>query len=480
MSTVKLKCFLNVCHALTKGRRPTLHLSMSLYRIFGILLASLSCSAQAEFDGEDVHLPSLNTDNVAKTFFSRFTVLNYDVKKKEEIAISKFSELIALKEKKQIVETDDVIEDLVNSFLNTPYGHGEGEGRWCGINTRGCAHIQELPLFRTDILNCQTFVQSGLALVQSHSLEDFKTNFIAVKYGAADHSNQINYFNRNNFVSASLNVNLRRIGFTAEPLYSTVLAGLQETSSALITRNNWFAKQSETDQKLRNHVMVQNENDGEAMANRFSDAYPHDFASFQPIIQPISYLPKAHFFTVDNNSGEYTVKTDLFEALPTPAIVEVIRDPKKWLVGGAPISQVIGSELNVSHMGFLHKKRFKHLEEITTLIKCHLNNDKQKVCVVNPLLCNEKKGCDEVMFSHATSAYPNGYFFFRDKSGSYHCASKLPDDDQLDQGFSPTSCNRVVSMPLGNYMLSEMYGGFPFLDSDSILGVHLEKIRWDP
>jgi hypothetical protein len=35
-------------------------------------------------------------------------------------------------------------------------------------------------------------------------------------------------------------------------------------------------------------------------------------------------------------------------------------------------------------------------------------------------------------------------------------------------------------LALGNYMLSQMYGGIPILDSNSILGIHLEKISWDP
>jgi hypothetical protein len=453
---------------------------MSYYHVLSwIFLALLTCPVHAEFDGEDIHVPSFKMEKISKTFLPRYTLLEYDVEEKEDLAMSKFSDWIAGKNQTKSTDKDELMEDLVSSFLDTPYGNGEGEGRWCNLDRRGCAHVKELPLFRIDKMNCQTFVQSGLALVQSHSLEDFRRKFIAVKYGAANQSNQISYFNRNNFVSASLNSKLRRIRFTTEPTYSSGLVDLQEITSALITRNKWFAKQFETAEKLRNHVLVQIRADGEVMADRFANAYPRNLARYSPLTQSISYLPKSHFFTKDDDSDAYTVKMGLFEELPTPSIVEIIRNPKKWTINGLPIAQVIGSELNVSHMGFLHRKKFRHREEITTLIHCNYDVDQRKACVVTPLTCEEEAGCREIMFSHATSAYPNSYIFYRDKSANYHCKPKLPDTNELDQSFPPTSCNRLVSVPLASYMSAKMYGRVPFLDSDSILGIHLEKILWD-
>ena len=76
-----------------------------------------------------------------------------------------------------------------------------------------------------------------------------------------------------------------------------------------------------------------------------------------------------------------------------------------------------------------------------------------------------------MMFAHATQMYPNGYYYYRDSSGRYHCDEKVP-----PKTASPVTCNRVVSMPLGEYLTTYRYGKYTYLDDPSILGIHVEKI----
>lgn len=361
-------------------------------------------------------------------------------------------------------------------LMDRPYSNkgAAGEGDWCNLEQRGCPHIKQDPIYRTDQFDCQTLVQLILAMLYTHHIKDFEQALLQISYGAANEpSTHIHYYNRNNFTSTDFNRINEAHGLLIDATQVGVFATLAKESSATIDPQSWFNKQTEPNQ-LKTNVRVIHARDGESMALRFSHAYPKPFHQFHPTLAKIFYIPKTDLVKkiVVNGKINYVANDALIKELPTPAVMEVIRNPRKWHYGGLLIQKAIGTELNVSHMGLLYRKTFKLGELIYPKISCQLNKDKKKICLVSPIVCNHANGCEEVMLLHATEAFPKGYYFYRDPKGQFHCEATPPASHQ-----KITTCNRVMTIPLKDYLASFQYGQYIYMTSDAILGIHLEKIR---
>ena len=75
------------------------------------------------------------------------------------------------------------------------------------------------------------------------------------------------------------------------------------------------------------------------------------------------------------------------------------------------------------------------------------------------------------MFAHATSAYPDRYFWYQQSNGHYVCSSQPP-----ARGTSYTQCNRVERLPFFDYLINYQYGSYVYMNNPSIVGVHIEKL----
>ena len=82
-----------------------------------------------------------------------------------------------------------------------------------------------------------------------------------------------------------------------------------------------------------------------------------------------------------------------------------------------------------------------------------------------------KDQCNELMFSHATDARPNGYYWYKQADGNYTCSSKLP-----AKNISYTQCNRVEQQPLFDYLTDYQYGSYWYMNNPSIIGIHIEQL----
>jgi N-acetylmuramoyl-L-alanine amidase-like protein len=81
------------------------------------------------------------------------------------------------------------IEQLSRLFLGTPYGQfplGEGSG------------IEPQPRWRADMLDCQTYVETVLAMANARSLDEAKALLDDIRYG----STPISFVTRNHFAEA--------------------------------------------------------------------------------------------------------------------------------------------------------------------------------------------------------------------------------------------------------------------------------------
>ena len=373
-----------------------------------------------------------------------------------------------------------VITLAEKQFSNVPYKVLDvtGEGDWCPGNYKlhGCPHIKQSPLFRTDQFVCTTYVQQILALIQAHTLSQYIENFLSISYGAADEpSSSIHYYNRNNFMSSDFNKVNRKHGLLSDALSTGYLKPYAKTVSTVIDHAAWFANQQLSDKQVLG-VRVLEPSNGLKMRHRFSGNYPNQYHMFKPQPVKVDYLPKTVLLKSKIYHGKqiYYTNEQILRHIPTPSVLEIVRNDRVWKVGDHSIKDLLHSGIAVSHLGLIYRHTFPYKHVIYHKISCSYNSSHTgKICKTTTEYCKKQKGCHILMFTHATDAYPNGYWYYRDKQGSYQCSKILP---HRYMGI-PTTCNRVVSMPLDEYWKMYQYGKYVYMSKPSILGFHLEKIH---
>ncbi|MDQ2995167.1 MAG: DUF1460 domain-containing protein, partial [Pseudomonadota bacterium] len=69
------------------------------------------------------------------------------------------------------------------------------------------------------------------------------------------------------------------------------------------------------------------------------------------------------------------------------------------------------------------------------------------------------------------AARPNGYFWYQKSDGHYTCSAKQP-----EANTPYTQCNRVIEIPLFDYLTDFQYGAYWYMHNPSIIGLHVERI----
>jgi hypothetical protein len=208
-------------------------------------------------------------------------------------------------------------------FLNKPYALtalGEGHN----------GEFDQGPLYRFDAFDCQTYVETVLALALTQSPKQFKYCMRHIRY----HQGQIGYVQRLHFTSPDWNSAHQQQGLLQDITASIVdqhqksVALYAETT---INQAGWyqhadlnrirlcFAPEGLAQQRLQQLQQL-----GKTLPMKASK---------------IAYLPIQALVTKDSNS-QY-----LINQIPSGALIEIVRP--NW-----DVTQIIGTHLNVSHMGF--------------------------------------------------------------------------------------------------------------------------------
>jgi hypothetical protein len=362
---------------------------------------------------------------------------------------------------------------LIGSELaDLPYIYlgGVGEGDWQPTSHTykpGAVHVAQNPVYRFDGFDCQSFVEVVMALLKANTLDEFDSRIVEVSYGAAGNPNGelVRYYNRNNFVDGDFNPINQRQGLLLDVTSHGELAPYASETSAILTRQRWFTFQQHN---MRAHVRVLDSENGSAMAKRFRTVYSAlPYPRFDSEQVAISYVPKK-LLALRQRDGSYLPNQALLDKISTPAIAEVVRDIKVWGRGRA--RDLLGSELSVSHFGVLYRHTFKAGDLIYQKITCDFNDNYTKTCQVQPVRC-EQSQCKELMFVHATDAYPMGFYWYQQADGDYTCTRKPP-----APGMKFSQCNRVERIPFYQYISDYQFRFYWYLTEPSILGYHFEKL----
>lgn len=361
---------------------------------------------------------------------------------------------------------NEQITYLTQQFADKPYIEGGiGEGDWqpkAMTYHPGAVHVMQYPVYRLDGFDCQSFVQVVMGMLHAGNLAEFDHTFLAIAYGAAGNPNGdiVRYYNRNNFVDGDFNPINHQNGFLRDATSEGLLANYVATTSSFLNRHAWFARQT---RDANSNVVVLHAEDGTVMTQRFKHIYTQlKFPRFDTENVSLTYLPK-EALAKRQWDGSYKPNRAVLAAIPVPSVVEIVRDPSKWYSGDRKIKQVVGTDLNISHLGFLYQQTFQYGELIYRKINCT-----QQVCHVTPVTCQQKQ-CSELMFAHATDAHPKGYFWYQQANGNYTCTAQAP-----RRGQRYTYCNRIERLPFFDYLTGSQHGWY--MTDGSYLGVHVEKL----
>lgn len=216
------------------------------------------------------------------------------------------------------------IEMISENFLNKPYVLGAlGEGR--------NGQFDQSPIYRVNGFDCATYVSTVLSLSLASDLRTFRYKILEVRYA----NNKADYLDRNHFMSLDWIPNNIKKGFLKDitkTFKDKEGHHLYQTATVNIDKAAWLQKKDIGDIKVKSNQAEQLKK-----LKQYAKQYPVRQATTY-------YLPLSKLFNKSGNANAY-----VFNQIPTSSIIEIIRP--NW-----NMKNKIGTNLNVSHLGFAIKK----------------------------------------------------------------------------------------------------------------------------
>lgn len=216
------------------------------------------------------------------------------------------------------------IDWFSSQFLGKPYLLGAlGEG--------GDARYDQFPAYRLDSFDCDTYVTTVLSLVKGDSLESFQNNLKHIRYKEG----RVDYLWRNHFTSLDFNPNNQKRG-----LLKDITLNIKDKNNkpvgmwaeSLIDKPNWYAHKSAST------IRLQQDNPKEQF--KLLQELKRQGKLLKATKAKIPYIPLTALFINKEKPNLY-----LFSQIPQGAIIEIVRP--NW-----DLRKTIGTNLNVSHLGF--------------------------------------------------------------------------------------------------------------------------------
>jgi hypothetical protein len=210
-------------------------------------------------------------------------------------------------------------------FINKPYlFNALGEGAH-GI-------YDQTPLYRTDVFDCETYVDTVLAIALSGDLPAFKQYMNKIRYK----DGKVSFINRNHFTCLEWNGNNQAQGLVKDittTIHNKDNKPIAEIATACIDKPNWYSNMSIDRIHLQNATSIEKQ--------KLLSHLRKKALKFTKKKSSIPYIPLDALF---NTSGDANMQ--VFNQIPNGAIIEIIRP--NW-----DLHKLIGTNLNVSHLGFV-------------------------------------------------------------------------------------------------------------------------------
>jgi hypothetical protein len=218
------------------------------------------------------------------------------------------------------------------------------------------------PLYRADSFDCLTYVNTVIALAHAKNLSQFQQVFKQVSYK----NGQVNFIDRNHFVSSDWNANNAQAGLVRDitaQIHDNQGQSLAQYSNTLIDKPNWYRHMSPSRIKLFQYP-------GDKAAWQLWQYMQAQAKQVKAVRVATAYIPMQALFT----NGQPNMA--LFNQIPSGSIIEIVRP-------NLDLTQLIGTHLDVTHIGFAIRTQ-------QGLMFRQASTDKQKVVQV-PLITYLKR-----------------------------------------------------------------------------------------
>lgn len=221
------------------------------------------------------------------------------------------------------------LEIISHYFLGKPYllgALGEGEN----------ARYDQSPRYRKDGFDCETIVDTVLAIALASNVEGFEQCIDRIRYK----NGQVDFITRNHFTDLDWNKNNQNQGYLVDitqQITDKTKQPIAQIATAIINKPAWY-------QHLKSAVIKLERADKNEREMRLVELQER---GKQLAITPISipYIPLSILFDKQGNAN-----LTLFSQIPHGAIIEIIRP--NW-----DLREQIGTCLNISHLGFVFWKK---------------------------------------------------------------------------------------------------------------------------
>lgn len=216
------------------------------------------------------------------------------------------------------------MERISAQFLGLPY-------EWGPLGDGPKSLYDEASLYRLDAFDCETLVTTVLALSFARDLEGYKSCLHHLRY----RDGKVGYLTRNHFTAEDWNKNNQNLGYIKD-ITTSILDNNQKPvakrGAALIDKASWI-----------NHRPIDairlSKKDLPLQASRLAQLKAQA-SMFKPVLSEIDYIPLTALFDKNGKPNQA-----LFKKIPNGAIIEIVRP--NW-----DLTKMIGTHLNISHMGF--------------------------------------------------------------------------------------------------------------------------------
>lgn len=245
----------------------------------------------------------------------------YDIANADKVIASLYSELPQLKS----MAEDERIAAISEFFLGKPYQIGaQGEGEE--------GRFDQNPLYRFDVFDCVTYVNTVIALALSHNVVSFRKLLTQIAY----HDDKVSYETRNHFMSADWNewnAQHHIVKDITDTIVDKKNKPIAQQATTTIDRPSWFRARKANDIKLLSDI---DPSTAEYLLDELH-ALGNGVKS-EKIVTP--YIP---FDALFDEQGNPII--EVFAQIPHAALIEIVRPD--W-----DLKEKIGTNLNVSHVGF--------------------------------------------------------------------------------------------------------------------------------
>lgn len=189
----------------------------------------------------------------------------------------------------------------------------------------------ETPRCRIDGFDCETFVDTVLALTFAKNSTTFRQCMDQIRYK----NGRIAFTNRNHFTALDWNTNNQNQGFLKDITRSIVdekKHSVALESKTIIDKAAWYSKLPITRIHVQN-ISIEEKNKRLCSLRQFS-------TQFTKQMSIVPYIPLSILFDQHGKPNKA-----LFSQIPQGAIIEIIRP--NW-----NLTKEIGTQLDVSHLGF--------------------------------------------------------------------------------------------------------------------------------